>query len=125
MLLGCITYSLITHLHIRASGKENSEVNNERTNHIFALPFVVLALEVVFQNESKETNGENGLFALTCTNICECLYAGENTSFAQRQRHTNVHASGEARYEHECVNSVLEEYHSAYNARVEKIRDGL
>ncbi len=68
---------VIPHLHIRASGEANSEANHERTNHIFvssfiasfASPFVVLALKAVFQHESKGTNGENGSFALTCTNM--------------------------------------------------------
>ncbi len=71
---GCI---LIPHLHIRTSGEANSEANNECTNHIFASSFVasftslfvVIALEVVFEHESKGTNGENGSFVLTCTNM--------------------------------------------------------
>ncbi len=41
-----------------------------------------------------------------CTNTCS--YACENSSFAHRQSHTNVRASGEARHEHECVNAVLD-----------------
>ncbi len=67
----------IPHLHIHTSGAANSEANDERTNHIFASsfiatfapPFVELALEAVFQHKSKGTNGENSLFALTCTNM--------------------------------------------------------
>ncbi len=47
--------NVIPHLHIRTSG----EANDECTNHIFASPFVVLALEKVFEHESKGTNGEN------------------------------------------------------------------
>ncbi len=98
------------HLHIRASGEANSKVNDERTNHIFASsfvasfvsPFVELALEAVFRTRVKEDEWQ---FAL-CVQTCECSYACENCSFAQRQRRTNVHASGEARHEHECVNAV-------------------
>ncbi len=87
------------HLHIRTSG----EGNDERTNHIFASPFVVLTVEEVFRTRVKE---DEWRFAL-CVQTCECSYACENSSFAQRrQRCMNVHASGEARHEHECVNAV-------------------
>ncbi len=66
-------HPLIPHLHIHTSG----EANGECTNHIFASsfvasfasPFVALALESVFEHESKGTNGENGSFVLTCTNM--------------------------------------------------------
>ncbi len=96
----------MVHLHIRTSGEANSKVNNERTNHIFALsfvasfasPFVVLAFEVVFPTRVK---GDKQFIRVTCS------YACENNSFAQRQRHTNVRASDETRHEHECVNVVL------------------
>ncbi len=89
------------HLDIRASG----EASDECTNHIFASsfvapfasPFVVLALEAVFRTRAKE---DEWRFVL-----CVCSYACEKSSFAQRQRRTNVHASGEARHEHECVNA--------------------
>ncbi len=99
------------HLHICASGKANTEANDERANHIFASsfiapfasPFVVLALEAVFLTQVKE---DEWRFAL-CVQTCECSYACENSSFAQRQRHTNLRASTEARHEHECVNAVL------------------
>ncbi len=94
------------HLHIRASG----EANDERTNHIFALsfvasfasPFVAPSLEAVFQTWVKE---DEWRFVL-CVRTCKCSYTCENSSFTQRQRRTNVHASGEARHEHECVNAV-------------------
>ncbi len=94
------------HLHIRKSG----EVNDERTNYIFASsfvasfasPFVVLALEAVFQTRVKE---DKWRFAL-CIRTCECSYACENISFAQQQRRMNVYASGEMRHEQECVNAV-------------------
>ncbi len=98
------------HLHIHTSGEANSKENNER-NYIFALsfvalfalPFVVLALEAVFWTRVK---GDKWRFVL-CVWTCECLYACEDSSFAKRQRHTNVRASGEARHVHECVNVVL------------------
>ncbi len=63
-----IKISVIPYLHICASGAANSEANDEHSNHIFASPFVALALELVSQHESKSTNGENSSFALTCTN---------------------------------------------------------
>ncbi len=75
----------IPHLHFCA----NSEANDERTNHIFAWSFValfaslfvVLALEAVFQTRVK---GDEWWFTL-CVRTCKCLYARENSSFAQRQ----------------------------------------
>ncbi len=100
------------HLHICASGAANSEANDERTNHIFASsfiasfasPFVALALEAVYRTRVK---GNKWRFML-CVWTCECSYTCENSSFAQRQNHTNVCASGGARHEHEYVNAVLE-----------------
>ncbi len=89
--------NIMPHLHIRASGEANSEANDERTNHIFASsfasPFVALAHEVIFWTRVK---GDKWRFTL-CVQICECSYAYENSSFAQRQRYTNVRANGEAR----------------------------
>ncbi len=85
------------HLHIRANG----EANDERTNHIFASSFVALALEAVFRTRVK---WDEWRFTL-CVRTCECSYACENSSFAQRQRRTNVRASDEAMHEHECVNA--------------------
>ncbi len=96
----------IPHLHICASDEVNSKVNDEHTNHIIASWFVALALEAVFQHESKTMNGENGLFALMCTNMW-MFHACENSSFAPRHRHTNVCASGKVKHEYECVNAVL------------------
>ncbi len=63
----------------------------------FASSFVALALEAVFRTRVK---GDEWRFIL-----CVCSYACENSSFAQRQRHTNVPVSGEAR--RECVNALL------------------
>ncbi len=62
------------HLHIRTSGKANSEANNERTNYIFtssfvasfASPFVTLALEAVFPTQVK---GDEPFIRVTCTNM--------------------------------------------------------
>ncbi len=65
----CECCYLISHLHIRTSGEVNTKANDKRTNHIFASSFVVLALKAVFQHESKGTSGENGSFALMCTNM--------------------------------------------------------
>ncbi len=104
---GCI----LPHLHFRTSGETNSEANDEHTNHIFALsfvasfasPLVTLALEAVL----TRVKGDKWWFVL-CVQTCECSYACENSSFAQRRRHTNVCASGEARHEHKCVNAVLQ-----------------
>ncbi len=106
------------HLHIRVSGKANSEANDERTNHIFASsfvtsftsPFVALTLEAVFQTRVK---GDEWRFALR-VRTCKCSYACENSSFAQRQRHTNVRARDEASHEHECVNAVYCTYLGRY-----------
>ncbi len=89
------------HLHIHVIDKANSEANDERTNHIFASsfvalfasPFVALALEAVFRTRVK---GNEWQFTL-CVRTC---YACENSSFVQRQKHTNVCASGEARHEY-------------------------
>ncbi len=97
-------------LHIRASGEANSKANDERINHTFAssfiasfaLPFMVLAIEAVFRTRVK---GDEWQFALR-VQTCECSYTCENSSFAWRQRHTNVRVSGEARHEPECVNAV-------------------
>ncbi len=98
------------HLHIRVSGVANSKANDECTNHIlassfvasFTSPFVELTLETVFQPRVKE---DEWRFALR-VRTCECSYACENSSFTQRQAYENIHASGEARHEHECVNAV-------------------
>ncbi len=110
------TWILMPHLHIRKSGDANSDANGEHTNHIFASsfvasiasPFVTLSLEVVFQIRVK---GDEWRFVL-CVRTCECSYACENSSFAQRQRHTNVRASGEAKHEHECVNAALDQLYT-------------
>ncbi len=68
---------VLPHLHIRVNGEANSEANDECTNYIFASSFIVsfatpfmgLDLDAVFEHKSKETNGLNGSFALTCTNM--------------------------------------------------------
>ncbi len=44
-----------------------------------------------------------------CTNMW-MFVACENSSFAQRRRCTNVHASGEARYKHKCKCSMIFKY---------------
>ncbi len=102
------------HLHICASGEANREANDERTTHIFAWlfvaslasPFMALALEAVFRTRVKKDEWQ---FTI-CVRTCECSYARENSSFSQRQRHTNVRASGETRHKHVCVNAVLENH---------------
>ncbi len=68
-----------------------------------SLHFVALALEAVFQTRVK---GDKWRFAL-CVRTCKSSYACENSSFTQKQSHTNVCASNEAKHEHECVNAVL------------------
>ncbi len=73
----CSLINFILLLHIRASGEANSEAKDECINRIFASsfvasfasPFVALALEEVFEHESKGPNGGNGSFVLTCTNM--------------------------------------------------------
>ncbi len=61
----CKKLHVMPHLHIRAS----SEANDECTNHIFASsfvsPFMVLALEVIFQTRVKD---DEWWFTL-CTNM--------------------------------------------------------
>ncbi len=103
-------------LHIRTNSEAKCEADDEHTNHIFASsfvasfasPFVAFALKVVFQTRVKEDEW----WFMLC--VVECLYACENSSFAQKQRHINVCASGEARHKHKCV-KVLPHLHANTN----------
>ncbi len=104
---------VMPHLHIRASGEANSEANDEQT--ITYSPRHLLGhlprhswrshSKRLFEHESKGTNCD---LHYVYEHVNQCSYACENSSFAQRQRHTNVRASGEVRHEHERVNAVLD-----------------
>ncbi len=73
--------------------------------HLVICCVIRLAIRGARSRSGFSNTGTNSSFAL-CVRTCECLCACENSSFAYRQRHTNVRACGEARHKHERVNAV-------------------